>query len=103
MEQFANLAIAKVQSEVSKLSREEKEQFEEVKKGKWETKLKFVVPLIPKIPYLGEFFPSASLETTRIIEPEELINFIQKKLYGEDLQTNILQEPAEVKGFLSDS
>ncbi|HSK70460.1 MAG TPA: hypothetical protein VK892_02105, partial [Pyrinomonadaceae bacterium] len=92
MEQFANLVIAKVQSEISKLSQEEKKQFEEVKKGKWETKLKFVIPLIPKIPYLGEFFPSASLETTRTIESEEYIDFVQRKLYGEKLQTSIFEE-----------
>lgn len=92
MEQFANLAMTEVQNEISKLSKEEKEEFEEVKKGKWETKLKFVIPLIPKIPILSEFFPSASIETTRTIESEEYINFIQKRLYGEGLQTNILQE-----------
>lgn len=77
MEQFANLAVAKIQSEISKLTTEEREQFEEVKKEKWETKLKFVIPLIPKIPYLGEFFPSASMEVTKNIESEEYIDFVQ--------------------------
>jgi hypothetical protein len=41
MEQFANLVMAKIQNDISKLSEEEKEEFEEIKKGEWETKLKF--------------------------------------------------------------
>jgi hypothetical protein len=92
MEQVANLVMNKVQNDISKLSKEEKEELEEVKKGKWETKLKFVIPLIPKIPILGEFFPSASIETTKIIESEEYINFVQKKLYEDKIQINIFQE-----------
>ena len=92
MEQFANKAIEKVQSEISKLTEKEIEEFEEVKKGKWETKLKFVIPLIPKIPILGEFYPSASIEVTKAIESEEYINFVQRKLYGDKLQTNLLTD-----------
>jgi hypothetical protein len=90
MEQFADSAMSKIQNEISKLSEKEKEEFEEVKKGKWETKIKFCIPLIPKIPYLGEFFPSASIETTKTIESDEYIDFVQRKLYGDKLQTNIL-------------
>ena len=90
MEQVANLVMAKIQNDISKLSEEEKEEFEEIKKGKWETKLKFGIPLIPKIPLLGEFLPSASIEITKTIESEEYINFVQRKLYGDKLQTSLL-------------
>ncbi len=67
----------------------------------WETKLKFVFPLIPKIPFLGEFFPIASIETTRTITADEFVNNV-RKLYGDDLQSNILEAKEESKGLLND-
>lgn len=100
MDAISSLAMNKVQENIIVLTKEEFAAFEEVKKGKWETKLKFMIPLIPKIPFLGEFFPSASLEATKTIESEEYLEFVENKFYGGKLQTNILDAKPEPKGFL---
>ncbi len=101
MENLADEIIKRIEAkELPKLDDKEKSELEEVKKGKWETKLKFVIPLIPKIPFLENFLPSASLETTRTITPDEYISKVQKTLYGDDLQINILQAKDEAKGLL---
>jgi len=90
MEGLADEIIARIEAnESARLEEAERKELEKAKKGKWETKLKFVFPLIPKIPFLGEFFPSASLETTRTITPDEYISTIRKGLYGDAPQMNI--------------
>jgi len=102
MEKLADEIIARIEAkELPKLNEEEQDELEKVKKGKWETKLKFVIPLIPKIPFLGEFFPSASMETTRTITADEYISTVRKRLY-DDLQSNILQDKSETKRQLSE-
>jgi hypothetical protein len=91
MESLADEIISRIEaSESARLDEAERKELEKAKKGKWEKKLKVVIPLIPKIPFLGEFFPSASLETTRTIMPGEFISTIRKGLYGDDPQVNIL-------------
>jgi hypothetical protein len=72
-------------------------QIDGTKKGKWETKIKTVIPLIPKIPFLGEFFPSLSLETTRTITTDDFINGV-RKFYGGPPITNLLDAKEEDPG-----
>jgi small GTP-binding protein len=91
MESLADEIIFRIEArESARLDETERKELEKAKKGKWETKLKFVFPLIPKIPFLGEFFPSASIETTRTITPDEYISTVRKGLYGDEPQVNIL-------------
>jgi len=93
MEKLAGKILSRIEkSEIAKLNEEEKAEFENVRKEGWETKLKFVIPLIPKIPFLENILPNASFESLRIITADECISTIRKKLYGEDMQLNILQE-----------
>jgi hypothetical protein len=53
-----------------------------------------VIPIIPKIPWLGEFFPSMSLKTTRTITMDEFISGV-RKFYGDEPMVNILDTKGE--------
>ncbi|HEX8247349.1 MAG TPA: hypothetical protein VF599_04125 [Pyrinomonadaceae bacterium] len=75
---------------------------ETLKKGKRETKLKFVAHLISKILFPGEFFPGASLETTKTITADEFISTLRRGLYGEDLQTGISHGENESEKLLNE-
>ena len=86
METLADEIISRIEA---KLGGEKKDELEEVKKGKWETKLKFSLPFIP-------------LEITRTVPPDEFISKVKKWLYGGDLQTNLLEAEEESKGLLGD-
>ncbi len=88
MEKLTDEVISRLEEELSKPGKES-DELNEVKKGKWETKLKFALPFIP-------------LEFSRTIPPDEFISKVQKWLYGGDLQLNILEAEAEAKGFLNE-
>lgn len=74
MEKFADEIISRIETKA--LSERGEEELDDVKKGKWEAKLKFSLPFIP-------------LEFSRTIPPDEFVSKVQKYLYGDDLQTNI--------------
>lgn len=88
MEKLAGEVISRLEEGLSKLGKEN-DELEEVKNGKWETKLKFALPIIP-------------LEFSRTIPPDEFISNVRKYLYGDDLQLNILEAKEEAKGFLNE-
>jgi internalin A len=92
MKTLADEIIARIESrEMARLNEAEQKELEKAKKGKWETKIKFVIPLIPKIPFLENFLPSAGLETTRTVTPDEYISTVRRGLYGDDLPVSILE------------
>jgi hypothetical protein len=91
---FAEEVVEKLLKESVKLPENEQKALEDVKKGKWETKLETVIPIIPKIPWLGEFFPSMSLKTTRTITRDEFISGA-RKFYGDEPMVNILDAKGE--------
>jgi len=84
MEMLADEIISRIEAT---LSGEKKGELEEVKKGKWETKIKFSLPFIP-------------LEFERKIPPDEFVSRVRSWLYGGDLQTNLLEAEDEPKGLL---
>ncbi|HSK72343.1 MAG TPA: hypothetical protein VK892_11640, partial [Pyrinomonadaceae bacterium] len=86
MEGLSDEILARIEEAFSALGKENSE-LKEVKKGKWETKLKFSLPFIP-------------LEISRTITPDEFISKVRKWAYGDDLQLNILQAEAETKELL---
>lgn len=88
MEKLADEVISRIEEELSKFGKQN-DELNEVKKGKWETKLKFAIPFVP-------------LEFSRTIPPDEFISKVQKWLYGGDLQLNILEAKEEAKGFLNE-
>jgi hypothetical protein len=89
---FADEVVGKLLKE--KLPENDQKALEVVEKGKWETKLETVIPIIPKIPWLGEFFPSMSLKTTRTITKDEFISGV-RRFYGDEPLTNILNASEE--------
>ncbi|HQU86376.1 MAG TPA: hypothetical protein PKY59_24820 [Pyrinomonadaceae bacterium] len=76
LEELADKLVSKIEAN-QKLKESEKVELETVKKGKWETKLKFAIPF-------------TGLEFSRTIPPEEFIDKVQRWLYGDGLQTNLL-------------
>jgi len=86
MERLADEIISRIETQVSG---GKKDELEEAKKGKWETKIKFTLPFIP-------------LEITRAIPPDEFVSKVRDWLYGGDLQTNLLAAEDEPKGLLGD-
>lgn len=87
MEKLSNEITSRLEVELTKHAKEN-DELKEVKKGKWETKLKFALPFIP-------------LEFSRTIPPDEFISKVQEWLYDSDLQVDIL-EAKEVKGRSND-
>ncbi len=83
MEKLAGDVISRLEETLPK-SGAAGEELDEVKKGKWETKLKFALPFIP-------------LEISRSVTPDEFISKVQKWLYGGDLQLNILEAEEKPK------
>jgi hypothetical protein len=88
MEKLAGEVISRIEEELSKPGKAN-DELNEIKKGKWETKLKFALPFVP-------------LEISRTIAPDEFISKVRKWLYGGDLQLNILDAEEEAKGFLNE-
>lgn len=76
----------------ARIDENERKELEKAKKGKWETKVKFIIPLIPKIPFLENFLPTTTVEMTRTITPDEYISTFRKGLYGDNLQVNLLED-----------
>lgn len=76
MEELAEQMIRKIEAN-QKLKEDEKAELEKAKKEKWETKLKFAIPL-------------TGLEFSRTIPPEEFVDKVREWLYGGDLQMNLL-------------
>jgi internalin A len=88
METLADKVLSRLEEEFAKHGKEN-DEIKEVKKGKWEAKLKFAIPFIP-------------LEFSRTVPPDEFISKIQKWFYGDDLQLNFLEAKHEAKGLLGE-